>query len=69
MARIDGLDEESGRRIAGTMGPEARRVFAHRPEMADAIGLYNSAVANSQLEPRLHEYIRFRLAEINDCPR
>jgi len=69
MARIEGLDEEQGRRVAGTMGPEARRVLAHRPEMADAIGLYNAAVANSRLAPRLHEYVRFRLAEINDCPR
>jgi alkylhydroperoxidase family enzyme len=69
MARIEGLDEQRGRRVAGTMGPEARRVLAHRPEMADAIGLYNQAVANSHLEPRLHEYVRFRLAEINDCPR
>lgn len=69
MARIEGVDEERGRRVAGTMGPEARRVLAHRPDMADAIGLYNEAVAGSRLEPRLHEYVRFRLAEINDCPR
>lgn len=69
MARVEGLDEEHGRRVAGTMGPEARRVLSHRPDMADAIGLYNAAVASSRLEPRLHEYVRFRLAEINDCPR
>lgn len=69
MMRINGVSEDQGRHVAGTMGPEARRVLAHRPAMADAIGMFNKAVAESSLEPRLHEYVRFRLAEINDCPR
>lgn len=69
MARIDLLDEDRGRALQGMHGPEMRRVLAHRPEMGDAIGLYNRAVHHSQLDPVLHEYVRYRLAEINDCPR
>lgn len=69
MARLRLLDEEQGRAAKGMLGPEARRVLVHRPEMADAIGLYNEAVHHSRLDPVLHEYVRYRLAEINDCPR
>jgi alkylhydroperoxidase family enzyme len=69
MARVRLLDEAAGAAVRGTMGPEARRALAHRPAMADAIGLYNEAVADSRLDPRLHELVRYRIAEINDCFR
>lgn len=69
MTRIELTDEAAGARVQGTMGPEARRVLAHRPAMADAIGLYNEAVAASPLDPRLHELVRYRIATINDCFR
>jgi alkylhydroperoxidase family enzyme len=69
MARVELLDEDAGARIQGTLGPEARRALAHRPEVGDAIGLYNAAVAASDLDARLHELVRFRIANINNCFR
>lgn len=69
MARVRLTSESDGARVQGIMGPEARRALAHRPAMADAIGLYNEAVATSPLDPRLHELVRYRVATINDCFR
>ena len=69
MARVEPLSEAAGAALKGIMGPEARRVFAHRPAMGDAVGMYNEAVVNSQLPSRLHEIVRYRVAELNDCLR
>jgi AhpD family alkylhydroperoxidase len=69
MARVALLDEAVGDRMAGVAGPEARRAFMHRPAMADAIGRFNEAVADSQLPLRLHEIVRYRIAQINGCAR
>lgn len=69
MARVTLLDEEAGALLRGQMGPEARRALAHRPALDDAIGLYNAAVAASELPPRLHELVRYRLAQLNGCQR
>ncbi|MCU1400834.1 MAG: pcaC 2 [Acidimicrobiales bacterium] len=38
-----------------------------RPEMAKAVGGYDAAVAASTLDPRLHELVRMRVAQINAC--
>jgi alkylhydroperoxidase family enzyme len=69
MARVELLAENIGARMKGRGGPEARRAFMHRPEMADVIGRFNDVVALSSLEPRLHEVVRYRIAHINGCTR
>lgn len=69
MARVELVDESVADRMQGIAGPEARRAFMHRPAMADAIGLLNQAVAASTLPLRLHELVRYRIAEINGCVR
>ncbi|NCG38443.1 MAG: hypothetical protein GWP48_13110, partial [Actinobacteria bacterium] len=62
-------DEQAAAGQAGLAGPEARRAMAHRPRMADAVGMFNEAVFASELPPRLHELVRYRIAGINGCAR
>lgn len=69
MARVELLDEVTGARMRGVAGPDARRAFMHRPAMADAIGMFNEAVGASELPLRLHEFVRYRIAQINGCAR
>lgn len=69
MARVALLDETAGSALRGQMGPEARRALAHRPALGDAIGLLNAATAASELPPRLHELVRYRIAQLNGCQR
>lgn len=69
MPRLALLDDATAARMSGVAGPQARRAFMHRPAMADAIGTFNAAVADSQLPRRLHELVRYRIAEINGCVR
>jgi AhpD family alkylhydroperoxidase len=38
-----------------------------RPELAKAVGALDSAVAASPLDPRVHELVRMRIAQINQC--
>jgi AhpD family alkylhydroperoxidase len=38
-----------------------------RPELAAAVGGYDAAVASSPLDPRVHELVRMRVAQINNC--
>jgi len=38
-----------------------------RPELAAAVGGYDAAVAASPLDPRVHELVRMRVAQINNC--
>lgn len=69
MTHIDLRDESDAADQAGVAGPEARRALAHRPKMADAVGLLNAAVLASELPARLHEIVRYRIAVINGCVR
>lgn len=69
VARVELLNEAAGAALRGILGPEARRAFAHRPDLGDAVGHYNEAVAQSDLPPRLHELVRYRVAALNDCFR
>ncbi len=38
-----------------------------RPELARAVGGMDAAVASSTLDPRVHELVRMRIAQINQC--
>lgn len=38
-----------------------------RPELARAVGVLDAAIAASPLDPRVHELVRMRVAQINDC--
>lgn len=38
-----------------------------RPELARAVGGMDAAVAASPLDPRVHELVRMRVAQINQC--
>jgi AhpD family alkylhydroperoxidase len=38
-----------------------------RPELARAVGAMDAAVAGSPLAPRVHELVRMRVAQINQC--
>ena len=48
-------------------GPEVVRALSMRPELANAVGTYDQAVWNSRLDWRLHELVRMRVAQINEC--
>jgi AhpD family alkylhydroperoxidase len=48
-------------------GPEVVRALSLRPELAGAVGAYDRAVWNSALDWRLHELVRMRIAQINEC--
>jgi alkylhydroperoxidase family enzyme len=69
MSRVALLDDEVAAQMRGVAGPDARRALMHRPTMAHAIGELNEAVAASQLPLRLHEVVRYRIAQINGCVR
>ncbi|MCU1426533.1 MAG: carboxymuconolactone decarboxylase [Actinomycetia bacterium] len=51
---------------AGEM-PEVVRALSLRPAFARAVGGYDEAVWNSTLDWRLHELVRMRIAQINEC--
>ncbi|MEO6125962.1 MAG: carboxymuconolactone decarboxylase family protein [Ilumatobacteraceae bacterium] len=38
-----------------------------RPELARAVGGMDAAIASSPLDPRVHELVRMRIAQINEC--
>ncbi len=69
MSHITLRDPQDVEGQAGNAGPEARRALAHRPLMANALGLLNAAVLASDLPARLHEVVRYRIAVINGCVR
>ena len=69
MPRVELCDDATGALMQGSAGPEARRALMHRPSMAHAIGLWNQAADDSELPPRLHELVRYRIALLNDCAR
>ena len=58
MARID---------IPGGDGPETTRALALRPTFQDAVDQLERAVWKSQLDRRLHELVRMRVAKLNRC--
>jgi AhpD family alkylhydroperoxidase len=47
--------------------PDVVRALSLRPELAHAVGTYDRAVWNSRLDWRLHELVRMRVAQINEC--
>jgi alkylhydroperoxidase family enzyme len=50
-------------------GTERSRVYRVRPRMAEAVMRMNAAVyEQSELEARLRELIRYRIAQLNGCP-
>ncbi|GAA4966776.1 carboxymuconolactone decarboxylase family protein [Yinghuangia aomiensis] len=48
-------------------GPEVMRALTLVPHFADAVMAYETAVARSRLDRRLHELVRMRIAVINEC--
>ena len=48
-------------------GPEVTRALALRPGFAEAVGAMEKAVGRSSLDWRLHELVRMRVAQINQC--
>lgn len=58
MARIE---------LPGGDGPEVVRALSLRPELAQAVAAYDQAVWNSRLDWRLHELVRMRIAQLNEC--
>jgi alkylhydroperoxidase family enzyme len=48
-------------------GPEVMRVLGLVPHFAALVGEYETAVAKSPLDRRLHELVRMRIAVINEC--
>ena len=58
MARIDLPDGEQ---------PEVVRALMLRPKLAAAVAAYNDAVFATELDWRLHELVRMRIAQINAC--
>ena len=51
---------------AGTL-PDVTRALALTPRFAEAVGAYEKAVGRSRLDRRLHELVRMRIAQINEC--
>jgi AhpD family alkylhydroperoxidase len=47
--------------------PEVVRALGLRPELANAVTTYDQAVWDSRLDWRLHELVRMRVAQINQC--
>src|ERR1700738_646140 len=43
------------------------RAFSLRPDLAAGASAYDGAVWNSSLDWRLHELVRMRVAQINQC--
>ena len=58
MSRIDLPDGD---------GPEVTRALSLRPRFAEAVGAMEKAVGRSSLDWRLHELVRMRVAQINQC--
>lgn len=58
MARID-LPEGDGLEVG--------RALVLAPHFVDVVVGYEKAVAQSGLDPRLHELVRYRIAQLNQC--
>ena len=58
MARIDLPDGE---------GLDVVKALTLAPHFGAAIGAYEKGVAETTLDPRLHELVRYRIALVNEC--
>jgi alkylhydroperoxidase family enzyme len=58
MARID---------LPRGEGLEVGRALMLAPHFADVVIGYEKAVARTTLDPRLHEIVRYRIAQLNQC--
>src|SRR4051794_11958128 len=58
MARIDLPDGDD---------LDVMKAFALAPKLAEGASAYDNAVWNSTLDWRLHELVRMRIAQINEC--
>ena len=48
-------------------GRDVLRALSVRPELRDAFVALNVAIHESRLDPRLHELVRYRVAELDRC--
>jgi alkylhydroperoxidase family enzyme len=48
-------------------GLEVGRALTLAPHFAEVVIGYEKAVARTSLDPRLHELVRFRIAQLNQC--
>ena len=48
-------------------GLEVGRALMLAPHFTDVVVGYEKAVAQTSLDPRLHELVRYRIAQINQC--
>lgn len=48
-------------------GLEVARALALAPHFVDVVVGYEKAVAQTSLDPRLHELVRYRIAQLNQC--
>jgi AhpD family alkylhydroperoxidase len=53
--------------LPGGDGPEVIRALSYRPRLAGAVDALDQAVWQSGLDWRLHELVRMRVAQINQC--
>ena len=58
MARID---------LPSGDGLEVARALMLAPQFADVVAGYEKAVARTTLDRRLHELVRYRVAQLNNC--
>lgn len=58
MTRIDLPDGE---------GLDVVKALGLAPHFAPVVGAYEKAVAATTLDPRLHELVRYRIAQVNEC--
>jgi alkylhydroperoxidase family enzyme len=58
VARIDLPDGE---------GLDVVKALTIAPQFAATIGAYEKSVAETTLDPRLHELVRYRIAQVNEC--
>jgi AhpD family alkylhydroperoxidase len=47
--------------------PEVTRALSLRPQFEPVVNAFEKAVARSSLDWRLHELVRMRIAQINEC--
>lgn len=48
-------------------GLEVARALTLAPHFVDVVVGYEKAVAQTSLDPRLHELVRYRIAQLNQC--
>jgi alkylhydroperoxidase family enzyme len=48
-------------------GLDVARALTLAPQFAEVVAVYEKAVARTTLDRRLHELVRYRVAQLNDC--